>query len=305
MTDKEVGNPENESFEGKPEEINSEKNESIENDVVENEVIEDHFVEDELIVNEPILSTTESLNSEEMAVLVQNQDNQNPSDQVSVVTPPSNNSPKLWIGLSLLLAIVLVIVLIKPPFGGSDGNTAVATVNGVNITKNMLYDELVTLGGTQTLDNLITEELIEQEVTKAKITVTEEDITKEMDTIKENFGTDEEFTAALTQMGMTLDNLKEEMQVQVKIRKLVEPQVKVTDEDIKTFYESNAESFGTATLEDSSADIKEMLTGQQLSTLSSEWIAGLKSNADIKNTLVKDVKTPETTTEEPITESVQ
>ncbi|WP_438350013.1 SurA N-terminal domain-containing protein [Paenibacillus sp. FA6] len=292
MTDKELGNPENESFEEKPEETNSEKNESIENEVVE----------DELIVDEPILSTTESLNSDETAVLFQNQDNQNPSNQVSAIAPPSNSSPKLWMGLSLLLAIVLVIVLIKPPFGGNGGTTAVATVNGVDITKETLYNELVTLGGTQTLDNLITEQLIEQEVTKAKVTVSEEDVTKELDTIKKNFGTEEEFTAALTQMGMTLDNLKKEMQIQVKIRKLVEPQVKVTDEDIKAFFESNADTFGTATLEESSADIKEMLTGQQLSTLSSEWIAGLKSKADIKNTLVTDVKTPETTTDEPTTD---
>ncbi|MEJ1715002.1 SurA N-terminal domain-containing protein, partial [Escherichia coli] len=97
----------------------------------------------------------------------------------------------------------------------SGDSAAVATVNGVDITKDKLYSELVKVGGTQTLDNMITEELIDQEVKKAKITVTEADLTKEIETVKKNFATEDEFNAALTQSGMTLEDLKTEMNIQV------------------------------------------------------------------------------------------
>ena len=279
MTDKELGNPENESFGEKTKESNLETNENVASEIVEGPFVKDEFLE------------------LEAAGLVQEQDNQFQSDHVSSVVPPANSSPKLWMGLSLVLAIVLVIVLITSPFSSNGDNEAVATVNGVDITKDTLYNELITVGGAQTLDNLITEQLIEQEVTKTKITITDADVTKELDTIKKNFATEEEFEAALAQSGMTVENLKEEMKVQVKIRKSVEPKVKaITDADIKTYFEGNPDAFGTATLEASSAQIKEQLTTQQISTLSTTWLAELKEKAEIKNTL-EEAKPTETTTE--------
>jgi foldase protein PrsA len=278
MTDKDLGNPENESFREKFEESNLETNENVASEINENSIGKDEFLE------------------LEAAGLVQDQDNQNRTDQSLLVAPPANSSPKIWMGLSLILAIVLVIVLITSPFSSNGGDEAVATVNGVDITKDTLYNELVTVGGTQTLDNLITEQLIEQEVTKTKITITDADVTKELDTIKKNFATEEEFKAALAQSGMTVENLKEEMKIQVKIRKSVEPKVKVTDADIKTYFEGNAETFGKATLEASTAEIKELLTNQQISTLSATWLAELKEKAEIKNTL-EEAKPTETTTE--------
>ncbi|MNI41163.1 Foldase protein PrsA 1 precursor [compost metagenome] len=42
---------------------------------------------------------------------------------------------------------------------------------------------------------------------------------------------------------MTLDDLKKQMPMQVKIRKLVEPKVKVTEDEISKYYEENKASF--------------------------------------------------------------
>ncbi|HEY2493502.1 MAG TPA: peptidylprolyl isomerase [Paenibacillus sp.] len=176
-----------------------------------------------------------------------------PSDPLN--TPPSsgdsdngNRSTRIWIGVSLVLAIILVVVLIRPPFNGSnqDNSDAVATVNNVNISKDKLYDALVVAGGAQTLDSLITEELIEQEAVKAKITVTDADLDKEIATIKKNFPTEEAFTEALGQTGMTIADLKDQMKTQVKIRKILEPKVTVTDADVKQNFEDNKATYDTA-----------------------------------------------------------
>ncbi|WP_052675934.1 peptidylprolyl isomerase [Paenibacillus sp. IHBB 10380] len=178
-----------------------------------------------------------------------------PTQPVDYVEPSSsgdpdngNRSTRIWIGVSLVLAIILVVVLIRPPFNGSnqDNSDAVATVNNVNISKDKLYDALVVAGGAQTLDSLITEELIEQEAVKAKITVTDADFDKEIATIKKNFPTEEAFNEALGQAGMTLANLKDQMKPKVKIRKILEPKVTVTDADVKQNFEDNKATYDTA-----------------------------------------------------------
>ncbi|OAB43746.1 foldase protein PrsA [Paenibacillus glacialis] len=380
MTDKELGNPGNESSEVKPEESNLDNNTNNES-VVE-------------LSESTNIPTSEPLDLKEDTIIPPSLDAQNLSDNASAPTPTSSGNSKIWMGLSLVLAVALVIVLIKPPFSGGS-NKAVATVNGVDITKDKLYDQLVTIGGAQTLENLITEELIEQEVKKANITVTDADQTKELESLKKSLGTEEAFNQALTQAGMTLEDLKKEMSVQVKIRKLVEPQVKVTDADIKKYFEENVGAFDTAeqvrashilvatkaeaesilkelkggadfatlataksldtrskekggdmdffargavgdenfenaafaldkgqlsgvvqssggfhiikatdhkdahkaTLEEKSTEIKELLTSQQITTLSSTWLTTIKEKADIKNTLEKE--------EVPATEAVE
>lgn len=143
----------------------------------------------------------------------------------------------------VLLAALVVYIVIYPP--GKAKDDTVAKVNGTPILKSQLYSALVKAGGQQTLETMISEALVKQESDKANIQVTDADLDKEMEQIKKSFGSDEEFAQALATYNMTLDSLKKDMQVQVQLRKLLEPQVKITDEDIKTYYDSNLESMKT------------------------------------------------------------
>jgi foldase protein PrsA len=154
---------------------------------------------------------------------------------------------RLWIMISIILAIMLVIyIVLYPPTrkSGSD-TTTLASVNGISISKGNLYDALVASGGQQTMETLINNELIRQAAEKQGIVVTDADINKEMDAVRKNFGTNEEFQQALTSYGMTLEGLKKEMEPQVQLRKLLEPQVKITDADIKKYYDDNLETLKT------------------------------------------------------------
>lgn len=161
-------------------------------------------------------------------------------------TPPSTPSSKGgkgWMIASLVLAAALIIVLIKPPFQNDDSNTTVATVNGTNITKAQLYEKLVEAGGKSTLQNLITTTLVDQEAKKANITVTDADIEAEIEDLRTQFGGEDALNSALAQSSMTLDDLKAQMPLQVEIRKLLEPQVTVTDDEISTYYNDYKDSF--------------------------------------------------------------
>lgn len=156
----------------------------------------------------------------------------------------TTKSSKLWPIVSLVLAVLLIVVLIKPPFATNKAE-AVATVNGVEITKDRLYDSMIASGGSQSLDTLINEELINQEAAKQNITVSDADIEEELEMYRTQFGSDEKLNEALTQFGMTRDQLEEEIVQQLKLTKLLEPQVEVTDDQVKQIFEQNQESFNT------------------------------------------------------------
>lgn len=149
-----------------------------------------------------------------------------------------------WMITSLVLVICLVTyVFIYPPIH-KNGET-VAKVNGVSISKNQLYDKLVSGSGKQALQSMISEEVIRQEAEKSGVQVTDADMNTELGNVKSMFSSDEEFNQALVTYGMTLEGLKQDLKSQVQLRKLLEPQISVTDEQIKQYYTDNLESLKT------------------------------------------------------------
>lgn len=151
----------------------------------------------------------------------------------------------VWPIVSAVLAILLVVVLIKPPFASKKAE-AVATVNGKEITKDQLYEEVSKAGGGEAaLDTLITKELIFQEADKSQVAFTEADIDKEIQDYITQFGSAENLDQALMANGMSMEQLRENIQMNGLLTKLLEPQVKVTDEDIKKTFDENKASFDT------------------------------------------------------------
>ncbi|WP_245995877.1 peptidylprolyl isomerase [Paenibacillus taihuensis] len=164
---------------------------------------------------------------------------------------------------------------------GNVGNAAVASVNGVTITKNQLYDAMVAVGGKQTLDNLIQDELVKQEAKKKGIVITDKDVDAEIAKIKKQFPTEADFQSALQQAGMTLDDLKKQTPAQLRITKLVEPSVKVTDADVKQYFEQNKEQYDqpeqvkalhilVATKEEADEILKQLNAGADFAKLAEE-----------------------------------
>ncbi|WP_219834952.1 peptidylprolyl isomerase [Paenibacillus sp. R14(2021)] len=140
-------------------------------------------------------------------------------------------------------SVVVTSKSIKPPLG-DDGNEVVGSVNGVFIMKNQLYEAMAAAGGEQMMNNLIQEELVKQEAQKKGIVITDKEVDAEITKIKKRFPSEADFEAALQQSGITLEDLKKQIPMQLRIFKLLEPRVKVTDEEVKKYFEQNKETFG-------------------------------------------------------------
>jgi parvulin-like peptidyl-prolyl isomerase len=91
----------------------------------------------------------------------------------------------------------------------------------------------------QTLQQLINQQLMLQEARKNRIKVDKKDIDAEIQKIRENFVTEEEFKAALKQNNLTEAKLRELVRDNLAISELqqLKSQFTVTEEDVKRAYE--------------------------------------------------------------------
>ncbi len=144
----------------------------------------------------------------------------------------------IYIAIGVIAASALFLLL---SFGQND---KVASVNGKEISKDDLYAEMLKTSGSETLDLMISDEIIRQETEKENISVTDEEIAAEIAVYEEEYGAAEQLEAALAENGMTMEDLKEEVQAYVKIEKLIGPNIEITDEQIEAYFEENKDSLG-------------------------------------------------------------
>jgi foldase protein PrsA len=146
----------------------------------------------------------------------------------------------------ILIFVVLCIISGVVVAGYANRNTEkniVASVNGEQITKDELYDQLIKLSGQQGINALVSQKIIELEAKKQKITVSKADIDKEMKKYYEYYGGKEAFNKALSKSAYSEADVTNEMEMSLKIRKLLEPRISITEKDIKTYFEENKEIF--------------------------------------------------------------
>jgi foldase protein PrsA len=151
---------------------------------------------------------------------------------------------KTYLTLGSIILIVLAVVL-ATAFSNNNA-VAVATVEGEDITKDELYDLLVSYYGVDALDSLIDNKIVDIEADKKKITISDDEIKKEMDAYIEEYGGEEAFNSALEQSGMTSEDFEKDITNYLKIVKLLESKVEITDEEIQTYFDENKESYDTA-----------------------------------------------------------
>lgn len=182
----------------------------------------------------------------------------------------------MYIALGAVLAAAIFLL------AGFMDKEAVATVNGTDIDKEALYEKLVVSSGAATLDTMISDEIVKQEAKKADVKVTQEEIDAEMKTYEDQYGGAEALESAIASSGMTIAQLEDEMKNYLLIEKLVGPDIKITDEQIKTYFDDNKESFAkgeqveashilVATKEEADEVTKKLKDGEDFAALAKEY----------------------------------
>lgn len=137
-----------------------------------------------------------------------------------------------WLG-GFIVGTIAVSALAIQGNGVWNLSEPAAIVNGFPVTKGELLKRLMADFGEDTLKQLITLKLLEQEAQKEGITVPDEEIKKRFEELK----TQREMIAKNIGRAHLSDLvLSDEAKKLVLLEKLVSKQVKVTDEELRQFY---------------------------------------------------------------------
>jgi len=99
------------------------------------------------------------------------------------------------------------------------------------------------------LNQVIDQKITDQEIKRSKITISEKEIDRTIERIKEaNYYTDEDLRAALVKDGLTMEEYRKQMKEQILRKRLVNLKVTskivITKEDIKSYYENHSDKYG-------------------------------------------------------------
>lgn len=182
-------------------------------------------------------------------------------------------------GVMKLIALLLVAGLLYL----GRGLFVVALVDGYPITRLSVIRDLEKQGGKQVLDGLVTKRLIQSEAQKKGVSVSEDEITAEVDRITK-LAEAQGLTLenALSYQGQTMDQLLENIRLQKMIEKILSDKVSVSEEEMKKYFEDNKDQFTDKKYEDVKGDIEAQLKNQKLSTEYQTWITDLKTNSKVQ-----------------------
>jgi foldase protein PrsA len=188
-----------------------------------------------------------------------------------------------WFKENKSLAIGLIIVMVSFLIGYFAKNSLIAaTVNKGVIWRTSVIKQLEMYQGSNVLNSMIDQKLIEQEAKKQGIKVSKEEINKkinELETSMKAQGTD--LDTLLKESGMTRKDLQKNYEASIMAEKLLEGKVEITDEEVQKYVDDNPEYFEGADMEQAKSIVKEQLRQQKLSSQYSSFISDLKSKAKI------------------------
>jgi foldase protein PrsA len=176
----------------------------------------------------------------------------------------------------IFLLILAAVYLIKD-------EVIVASVNGKPVTRWALIRNLEKQSGSAVLENMTLQMLVEQQLQKEGIKVSDEEMEAELAKIEEQLAAQgQNLDDLLKAQGLTRAAVKEQLSLSKGMEMLLSDKVAVTDEEVTAYFEENKELIGKDTkFEDVKTDIENQLKQQKLSTEQQKWFAEIKKAAKI------------------------
>ncbi len=170
--------------------------------------------------------------------------------------------------LIFLSVSIFAIAGLHPAIGADSPKSEegkVATVNGVDISRKdynrevqlykdrmarngqSLNEQQIKIIGNQILDRMIETELLYQESRKQGVRIASDEIEAQLGKIKERFSNEQEYKAAISQMNLTEDGVRAQIEKGLAINQLVKTRIadniKIEEEESRKFYDANPDLF--------------------------------------------------------------
>ncbi len=191
---------------------------------------------------------------------------------------------KKFLNGAIVLGCLLILAGLIYKFGNL---VVVASVDGHVITRFSVISELEKQGGKDALELLINKQLVNKAASDMNIVITDSDIDPDIkryeDQFSANGGTLDE---SLAVQGMTRQDLRDQIEIQKKVEKILGDKVNITDEEIVQYMKDNSITPEAGKEQEAKEQIKEGLKQEKLSEHSNQLLADLRAKAKV-NTFIK------------------
>ena len=179
-------------------------------------------------------------------------------------------------------ALVLIALAIGFALYYYRGLLVVATVNGNPISRLSVINELEGRSGKAALDSLIIKKLINDEFAAKNLSINDGDVDSKVKEIEDQLKVQgQTLESALSAEGMSKNALREQIRIQLKLEKLAEAEVNISDEDVNKYIDENKMPIEKDKEAETKNQIKEQLRQQKLQEVIPTIIQNLKSQAKI------------------------
>ena len=179
--------------------------------------------------------------------------------------------------------IIAVIILLGVLVYTYKGLFIAATVDGSPISRLAIVQKLEKASGKKLLDSLITEKIIQNEANAKKIVVSDDEVNGEIKKIQDQLtAQNSTLDAALASQGMSMDDLKKQLILQMEVEKLVADKINVTDEEAAQYIKDNNVSIPEGQEAATNDQVKNDLRNQKLNKEATALITTLKAQAKIR-----------------------
>lgn len=158
-----------------------------------------------------------------------------------------------------------------------------ATVNGSPISRLAVILELEKTSGKNSLDSLIVEKIVQNEVNAKKIVISKDEIDGDIKKVEDRIlSQGSTLSEALASQSMSMEDLKKQIIFQKEMEKLLADKINVTDEEVAQYIKDNKISVAKGEEAATASQIKDQLKNQKLSKEAGALIAALKAQAKIR-----------------------
>lgn len=206
------------------------------------------------------------------------------TDMSAVETPVLSTQPKTTkltsriLPLSLIvLGIALLTYKVGPYF-------VPAIVGTSPVTRFEIWNKMEKSYGAQTLDDVVNEKILDLAIAKSGVKVDQAKIDAQIKSLESQFESMGGLDAALTQRGMTRDELTKQVKTQLSVEEILKDKVNPSEEDVKKAFDEGAKTtYKDKKFDDVKEQIKEQLVQAKLVEAFRDWFEMVKGEAKLKN----------------------
>lgn len=192
-------------------------------------------------------------------------------------TPGFPRPPMPTVRIALIILVLGLIAI----FVSNKGLLVAAIVDGKPIFRWDLNNVLMSRYGKQTLESMISQELISEQAQKAGISVSQADLDARTKSLVDSMGGGMSIDQLLQYQGMTRADFDSQLKLQLTVEKLLGKDVTVTDDEI-TNYIATSSSTLTATDEAGMREeAKQTIMSQKINDKLQPWFTDIKGKAKI------------------------